>query len=398
MSRTTRLLALSVVAALATPLPAYAGAPDSHDNRVSERRAVTVKLDGRGYGHGRGMSQWGAHDAAEKGLSYQRILRFYYPRTKLGRKGGTLQVRITDDTTRDVIVLDRDGLTVKALSTGRTWKPRVAAKRWRIQPTSGDSVVSYQSGGDWHRWKAFAGRGEFSAGKKPLTLVLPGDKVAYRGKLRSASAVVEGVTRDVTVNVVSLDDYVKGVVPQEVPAEWPAHAVRAQAVAARTYAAFLRKDGAQPICDTTSCQVYGGYTAEHPASNAAVRATRRKVLLFRGSPAFTEFSASNGGWTAQGQVHGKNVRYLPAKKDPYDHAYRHWTEQLTAAQVHNAWPVIGDLEGVRVTKRDGHGTWNGRAITVNLLGSNADQVVSGAEFMSRMGLMSTWFAKPAVSN
>ena len=55
------------------------------------------------------------------------------------------------------------------------------------------------------------------------------------------------------------------------------------------------------------------------------------------------------------------------------------------------------VEGVRVTKRDGHGTWNGRAITVNLRGSNADHAVSGAEFMSRMGLMSTWFAKPAVS-
>ena len=89
MSRgTPRLLALSVIAVLALPLPVYAAAAGSSSGeQVKERRATTVTFQGRGFGHGRGMSQWGAHDAAAKGLSYQRILRFYYPHTTLATAG-----------------------------------------------------------------------------------------------------------------------------------------------------------------------------------------------------------------------------------------------------------------------------------------------------------------------
>ena len=357
MSRgTPRLLALSVIAALAMPLPAYAGAAGSPSGeQVKERRATTVTFQGRGFGHGRGMSQWGAHDAAAKGLGYQRILRFYYPHTTLATAGGALRVDITGDTTRDVVVLDRPGLTVKALASGRKWKPRVAAKRWRILPVSGErSVVSYQAG-RWHTWKTFRGQAEFSAGSKPLTLVKPGGNVAYRGSLRSA--IVD--SRPATVNVVSLDSYVKGVVPQEVPAEWPTHSVRAQAVAARTYAAFLRADSTNPICDTTSCQVYGGYSAEHPASNAAVAATRGRVLTYQGKPAFTEFSASNGGWTVQGQVHGANVPYLPAKQDPYDHAYRRWTATFTGNEIARHFAGLGTFDSS--PSRSGTATARGTA-------------------------------------
>ena len=131
-----------------------------------------------------------------------------------------------------------------------------------------------------------------------------------------------GSTSRVTVNSVTLDNYVKGVVPAEMPASWSPEAVQAQAVAARTYAWWSRAqfpDRYYQICDTTSCQVYKGYGGEHPAANTAVDATRGQILTYGGEPAFTQFSASSGGRTSAG-----GVPYLPSKGDPYDA----WTREL----------------------------------------------------------------------
>ena len=127
-----------------------------------------------------------------------------------------------------------------------------------------------------------------------------------------------------------LDRYVQGVVPSEVPTSWPADAVRAQAVAARTYAAFEREAATDyyDICDTTSCQVYGGLSAEDAAANDAVRATRGRVVLYEGLPAFTQFSSSNGGYSSAG-----SQPYLVAQPDPYeassDNPNDPWTATVT---------------------------------------------------------------------
>ena len=89
------------------------------------------------------------------------------------------------------------------------------------------------------------------------------------------------------------------------PASWSPAAVQAQAIAARTYAAYERAHpltDTYQICDTTSCQVYGGYSSEHPDSNAAIAATAGKIQTYGGDPAFTQFSSSSGGWTSAGSV------------------------------------------------------------------------------------------------
>ena len=132
----------------------------------------------------------------------------------------------------------------------------------------------------------------------------------YRGSLRSLRPSSGSRSRD-TVNVLRLDDYLKGVVPREMPASWSPAAVQAQAIAARTYAAYERAHpltDTYQICDTTSCQVYGGYSSEHPDSNAAIEATAGKIQTYGGDPAFTQFSSSSGGWTSAG-----SVPYLVAK-------------------------------------------------------------------------------------
>ena len=190
-----------------------------------------------------------------------------------------------------------------------------------------------------------------------------------------------------------MDDYVKGVVPREMPASWLAEALRAQAVAARTYAAYDR--AAHPTrsydtCDTTSCQVYGGASGEDSRSNAAVVATANQVVSYGGKPAFTQFGSSSGGWTSAG-----SMPYLTAKADPYDgfagNPVHTWTKAVKKSAVQKAWPGLGTLTRVVVTQRDGHGEWYGRVETMVLDGTKKNVTISGDTFRSRFGLRSSWF-------
>ena len=373
-----------------SPLPAAA-------EEVPAATAYTVT--GYGYGHGHGLSQYGAQGAANQGLSWKQIVGFYYPGTRLGRVRGAIKVLITADK-KDVVVDARDGLRLTRLTGRKTFnlvKVRPRATRWRIMPRGSRSVVSYRAPGrgGWQKWTTFPGAAEFSAGNKPLTLRLPKHVSAdYRGALRSVEKH--------TVNVLPLDRYVQGVVPREVPAEWPAQAVRAQAVAARTYAAFEREAATSyyDICDTESCQVYGGVADEQPAANAAVQATRGRVVLYQGQPAFTQFSSSNGGYSSAG-----SQPYLVAQPDPYeassDNPNDPWTATVTSAQIEKAWPVVGTLEDLSFS-RDGLGAhFGGRVTSVTLTGSLAGLPtsikVSGDDFRFRLGLKSTWLELTPVS-
>jgi stage II sporulation protein D len=251
--------------------------------------------------------------------------------------------------------------------------------------------------GRWHRWKpggraTLVGDGEFAA-PGALSLHTPGGVRRYRGVLRSASPKAGGAARD-TVNVLSMDEYLRGVIPTEMPASWHPEAVKAQAVAARTYATWSRSQYPSryyQICDTTSCQVYRGVDAEDPRSNAAVTATAREVLTYGGKPAFTQFSSSSGGWTSAG-----SVPYLPAKADPYDdfegNGVHEWTTTFDATRIERAYPAVGVLRRIQVTRRDGNGEWGGRVWTLVLDGTKSDVTVSGDSFRARFGLRSTWFS------
>ena len=382
-------LGIALVVAAAPPASAdqVAGAPD----------VAAYTVTGYGYGHGHGMSQYGAQGAAKQGLTWKQIVGFYYPGTRLGRSHGPLKVLITADK-RDVVVDARDGLRLTRLAGSKTYRldrVRPRATRWQILPKGPKSVISFRAPGraGWTRWTAFPGAAEFTAGgHKPLTWRLPGHGAAqYRGALRSVEKH--------TVNVLSLDSYVRGVVPREVPAEWPAEAVRAQAVAARTYAAFERASATSyyDICDTESCQVYGGVGDEHPAATAAVRATRGRVVTYQGAPAFTQFSSSNGGYSTAG-----SQPYLVAQADPYEAASDNpndpWTATLTRERIEKTWPEVGTLASLVFT-RDGLGDhFGGRVTSVTLSGTQGQVVkVSGDDFRFRLGLRSTWFQLAAAT-
>ncbi len=359
----------------------------------------SVTLKGRGNGHGRGLSQYGAKGAAQDGWSYRRITGFYYPGTTWDTARGRMQVLITADTSPDLVVQDREGL--RARSVGGSWVPahqqRPGATQWRISADGRErSVLSSRSGdGAWRTLRRFDGEAELSAGRAPLRLVTPAGTTAYAGTLRSVlPPAAQDDPRD-TVNVVPMETYLRGVVPREVPASWPVHAVRAQAVAARSYAAYERahpRNVHYQVLDTAGSQVYGGVAAQHPDSDAAVRATRGEVRFADGRPAFTQFSASNGGWTARG-----SFSYLPARRDRNEQGsgnpYATWRRSVSHAAIESAWPGVGRFSDLDLLDRDGHGQWDGRVGRVRISGSGGSTTVSGETFRLTLGLPSTWFTR-----
>ncbi len=371
-------LAAAGLAAPALTPPAAAAGPES------------VTLAGSGWGHGKGLSQWGAKGAAQKGVSAARILDFYYPGTQAGRSGGSMKVLITAARANKVVVQHRSGLKVRSTKTGRTWSlGKRGAKRWKLTPVGTTKTRLSVKTNRWRVVRDIPGQAEFRAAGGAIRLYVPGGSALYRGTIRSAVSG-PGSARD-TVNVVGVEKYLRGVVPAEVPASWPREAVRAQSVAARTYAIFERDTtnrGHFDVYDTTQSQVYRGVAAEHPASDAAIKATARQVRTYGGKPAFTQFSSSNGGWTAAG-----SQPYQVAKKDPYEassgNPNNSWSVRLTDDAIEQQFPGIGDFEELVITASPGSG---GRVSTVRIVGSNSDTTtLTGDQFRVRFGLRSTMF-------
>jgi SpoIID/LytB domain protein len=362
---------------------------------------ATLVVRGHGYGHGHGMSQYGAEGAARQGRSHRQILRFYYPGTRRSVVRGDVRVLITADTTSSVVVSPAAGLAVRDRGTDRTYSlpARASIRRWRLEVSPSGRTVIERLTDQWRRFRHDAGRdgvlvgdGAFKA-DEALTLWLPdGSTRRYRGSLRAASPSPGAATRD-TVNVLSMDRYLRGVIPAEMPATWHPQAVRAQAVAARTYATWSRNQnraGHYQICDTTSCQVYGGLDAEHPSANAAVRATVREILTYDGRAAFTQFGSSSGGWTASG-----GFPYLPAKQDRFDgwagNPVHSWSTTVSTGVLERRYPALGSLRRIAVTHRSGGGDWGGRVDRMVLHGSRSNIAITGDEFRWAYGLRSNWF-------
>lgn len=371
-----------------------AGAGQTYYVPVTEQLTVV----GHGYGHGHGMSQYGAQGAALQGKGYREILSFYYPGTEWGTNNRLIRVLLTADTTSDVTVSPARGLAVRDLETGASFDvpERAGVSQWKLTAQAGNrtrTAVKYRNASGWHRWRTFAGDGQFGA-DVPLTLVLPdGSTRRYHGVLRAASPYAGATVRD-TVNVLPMDDYVRGVIAAEMPASWHQQALRSQAVAARSYAYSMQLEANgryYQVCDTTSCQVYGGVAAQTPTTNKAVSATTGKVLLDGKQPAFTQFSASSGGWTSDG---GRS--YLPAQRDPWDdwegNSHSDWTTTISVASLESRFSQLGSLQAIRVTRRDGNGAWGGRVLRLVLDGTAGNVALTGDEFRSHYGLRSNWFA------
>lgn len=169
----------------------------------------------------------------------------------------------------------------------------------------------------------------------------------YRGTLSFKIIPINGIPKVVPVNTINIEEYLKGVVGKEMSDYFPIEALKAQAVAARNYAlANVGKHSTKgySICDTTDCQVYGGYDASLTRVISAVDATEGKVLLSGTSLVSALYSANDGGYTEDSvNVWGAPLSYLKAKQDSYDTSYI-WSRTFTTKQLNDLFKLNSKVQ------------------------------------------------------
>jgi len=337
-----------------------------------------LTIRGAGFGHGVGMSQYGALGLAQHGSTYDRILRHYYTGTELG----------TTDPDATVRVLLQSTGTASFSGASRAGSRRVSPGRTYLVRRRGSGAIDLLSAAG-RRIATLSAPLQVSSGNGVVQL---GGSGAYRGMLEFRPDAFGGVN---AINAVSLEHYVAGVVSRESPSSWPAEALKAQAVAARTYAITTSKagDGWDQYADTRS-QVYGGVAAETASTNAAVAATRGQVVTYEGEPVVTFFFSTSGGRTEN--VENTNVGagpqpHLKSVADPYDdvspkHRWKPVRLATARAGARLAGLVKGRFKGIQVRRRGR----SPRIVAADVVGTQGRTRVDGATLRARLGLLDTW--------
>jgi stage II sporulation protein D len=363
MSRGTRLLLCALACLLA--LPAMASA-----------KVWIVK--GAGFGHGVGMSQYGAYGYAKHGFPYDQILTHYYTGTTIGT---------TAD--RTVRVLLRDSVGSVAFHGGNT------ACGAGLKPAA-TYVAKRKGGGVVLRSKkgtVIARCGAVMTATGAPTVVVAG-KGTYRGSLevRASSSGLDAI------NVLDIEDYVRGVVSKESPSSWPIEALKAQAVAARSYVLASAGHGIFDVFDDTRSQAYGGVGAETAKTDQAVGSTHLQVVLYRGKVAQTFFFSTSGGHTENNENSSLGfgqpaIPYLRGVDDPYEadagSPYEHWKRKYSLGRMSAALSGLGlrgKLRNIVVTQRG----VSPRIVHANLIGSGGTTTVTGPQLAGALGLPDTW--------
>jgi SpoIID/LytB domain protein len=424
---------LCVLVSSATLLSTFVVPVQADDGQLP----IAIQIEGRGYGHGRGMSQYGSYGyATVYGWSWDAILNFYYG----GATGNTLGsladpgqemttwLREMNNAQTAVISDGNNAVFLQDPTPGRTWGSlvarEVANRVYRVWGTQERRCATAAADpgsegftliGDVQNVASFTTTVGADPAAAPTQLIgLCEPRVGstrfkiryYRGELR---AVNNSRGENRTINATSIESYLRGVVPRESPAEWGAaaggagmNALRAQAVAARSYSATEnRYAGLARTCDSQDCQVYGGALLresinanptdlEHPYTDQAIAETAGVVVMTpKGLPSRTEFTSSNGGRTAGGT--------FPAQEDLGDLASEPvnsllvWTRVFSAAAIQAKYPAVGTLTSV-VTNHDGlGGDWNGYATSVTINGTAGSVTVTGWAFKTTFDIPAPWF-------
>jgi SpoIID/LytB domain protein len=380
------------------------------------RLGTTVRFFGRGYGHGVGMSQYGARGRALAGQTAATILAHYYRGTTLGSISSNTPIRVrvlsawTATAAAPLLVSGRlaawtvDGiagsfpadaaLRLIPTTTSTATGPRTS---WRLRITAASGAVLH----DAPKPASVVVRSSAAGGLLQLWSK-PSSYDRFRGALRIiASATTPAVS---VADELPLERYLRGVVPVEMPSTWPTQALKAQAIASRSYAARRLRPGVSyyDVTDDTSSQVYHGALGEKAATNAIIGATAGVVLRSpSGAIANTLFHSTGGGATennenvyvsSTGAKVAGPVSYLRGSSDrapdgsAYDAAspYATWaTRTYTVAQLStwfaaDARTDVGTLTTLDLRDRG----VSGRLISVTLIGSAGTKKVSGDVFRS----------------
>jgi SpoIID/LytB domain protein len=360
---------------------------------------------GRGYGHGVGMSQYGARGRALAGQPTAEILAHYYPKTTLGTRSTTTTVRVllltglkaTAAKPLTVVGLV-GGWTIDGIASTFPANARLTlslsapgATTWilRVRSSAGAALATRTVSGDVYVRPVNASSVLQLVSKATATNV-------YRGFFR-----IRLTTTALVANHIAIEPYLKSVVPLEMPSTWPAEALKAQAIAARSYALYRvhPTTGLFDVYDDTRSQVYRGKRVETSATNIAVSSTAGRVLLSGTSLVNALFHSADGGWTehnenvfvgSTGSIVAGPLPYLRGSSDrapdgaSYDKAspYATWkTATYTAAALSailasDPRTNVGTLTDLDLSRRG----VSGRLISVTLTGDLGTKTVSGDVF------------------
>lgn len=344
----------------------------------SASAGVNWVVHGRGFGHGVGMSAYGAYGYALHGKSYQFILGHYYSGTTIGALPKPQVVRVLLDLSSEDI-----GFSGATSACDLALDPASGYEAHRVGP----SVKLLSSTG-----KALAdcGRRLRAAGAGKISIDGLG---TFRGALETVPG--EGSSSLEVVNALAVDQYVKGVIPNESPPSWPMAELRAQAIASRSFAltAGVGAKGYDLYSDTRS-QVYKGLESETARSNEAADSTHGQVVEYNGEIAETLFSACSGGHTEsiQNVFGGPPVPYLVGVHDPFDSycPLHEWTLHFTGPEISSKLrPYLkGALKQVLITKRG----VSPRIMTAKLVGTGGTSTVTGEELEIALEGYDTWMS------
>jgi SpoIID/LytB domain protein len=372
-----RRIALLTALALFLAVPATASA------------AVRHVVKGAGFGHGIGMSQYGAYGYALEGSTYRGILQHYYEGTDLeSAPGRPVRVLLQPN---DPYIRFRGAARAngKALRRGVTYVARRSGSGVSLRTSSGKRVAR------------FSGSLQASAGgNAPLRLLGPALNYIRDGLYRGAIEVIPDGGGVTAINVIDLDPYVKGVVAGEMPSSWPLEALKVQSVAARTYALATRKtSGSFDQYPDTRSQVYKGVVGESARSNAAVDATGGEILTYGGQPAVTYYFSTSGGHTENIEfsfVGALSKPWLVGVPDPYDfHSpYHRWQVRFSAASLDRALRAPGRFVRLKALRRG----VSPRVVSARVIGTSGSRTVTGPQVRASLGLRDTWFTHVRVSS
>jgi stage II sporulation protein D len=359
------LIALALLAAV----PVTAGA------------AVRHVFRGAGFGHGIGMSQYGAYGYALEGAEYDGILKHYYQGTELSTaSSGPVRVLLQPV---DPYIRVRGATSVggRSIRPSRTY----IAKR----SGSGGIVVTNSLG---RRVARFPSIVKFRSAH-PMRLLGPALNGVSSGLYRGLIEVRVDGGGVTSINQLSMDSYIRGVVAGEMPSSWPPEALKVQAVAARTYAlATAKTSGAFDQYPDTRSQVYRGVTGESVRSDAAVRDTAGQILTYNGTAAVTYYFSTSGGHTENVEfsfVGSLSKPWLVGVPDPYDglSPYHRWTVRFSARALDRALRAPGRFRRVQALERG----VSRRVVRAKVVGTTGSRRLTGPQIRAALGLRDTWF-------
>jgi stage II sporulation protein D len=337
-------------------------------------------IRGAGFGHGIGMSQYGAYGFALAGSGYTQILSHYYEGTSLSTAPSRPVRVLLQPEDPYIRVRGASSIGGRGLKVDKLYVARESRGAILVTTSSGRRVTRVANGAQFR-------------GPDALRLMGPALNSISDGLYRGAIEIRTEGAGVTAINELDIDTYVRGVVAGEMPSSWPLEALKAQAVTARTYALATRKTtGLFDQYPDTRSQVYRGVAGESARSDAAVAQTAGRVLTYAGVPAVTYYFSTSGGHTENVEfsfVGSLAKPWLVGVPDPYDSQspYHRWQVPTTAARLDRALGAPGRFKRVKVLDRG----VSPRVVQARVIGSNGSTVLTGPQIRARLGLRDTWF-------